>query len=236
MSVIHHTTLTPSKLELLGSWLPAQPWYSGGRTPELTKAGGFRLDDPHGDVGIEFMAVTDAAGPQPVTYHVPLSYRGRPLDGADQALIGTSEHGVLGRRWVYDGAHDPVLVAQLFALIVGGTEPQAQSVSDTPDPTVTRSYALTGHTAAVGPLAVTDGPDGTDVLVRSVVVPGPRTRPASELVIRVHRLLRPGRDAASGGAAQPLGHVSAGWLQPDGAEARDFFAVVRTAASDRATR
>jgi hypothetical protein len=26
--------------------------------------------------------------------------RGAPLDGADQALIGTSEHGVLGRRWV----------------------------------------------------------------------------------------------------------------------------------------
>lgn len=236
MAVIHRTTLTPSKLELLGSWLPAQPWHCGGHTPELTKAGGFRLDDPQGDVGIEFMAVTDAAGPRPVTYHVPLSYRGRPLDGADHGLIGTSEHGVLGRRWVYDGAHDPVLVAQLFALIVGETEPQAQSVSNTPDPSVTSSFSSTPHTPAVGPLAVTNGPDSTDILVRSAAVPGPSPRAASELVIRVHRILQPGRDVASGGTAQPLGHVSAGWRQPDGAQTRDFFAVVRAAASDRPTR
>jgi hypothetical protein len=53
--------------------------------------------------------------------------RGAPLDGADQALIGTSEHGVLGRRWVYDGTHDPVLVAQLLALLQGHAEPQAHA-------------------------------------------------------------------------------------------------------------
>ncbi len=27
MAVIHHTTLTPGKLELLSAWLPSQPWY-----------------------------------------------------------------------------------------------------------------------------------------------------------------------------------------------------------------
>ena len=47
MAVIHHTTLTPSKLELLSAWLPGQPWYrDAGRAPELARAGGFRLDDP----------------------------------------------------------------------------------------------------------------------------------------------------------------------------------------------
>ena len=55
--------MTPGKLELLAAWLPARPWYLGtGHEPELAKAGGFRLDDPQGEVGIEFMVVTDASG------------------------------------------------------------------------------------------------------------------------------------------------------------------------------
>ncbi|MFJ4779128.1 1,4-alpha-glucan branching protein [Streptomyces sp. NPDC088762] len=139
MAVIHRTTMTPGKLELLAAWLPAQPWYAGlpGRAPELAKAGGFRLDDPEGEVGMEFMVVTDTSGDSPVTYHVPLTYRGAPLEGAEQALVGTSEHGVLGRRWVYDGTHDPVLMAQLRALLRGEAVPQNQSESGTPDPTVT---------------------------------------------------------------------------------------------------
>lgn len=135
MAVIYKTTMTPSKLELLAAWLPRQPWYIGTASePHLTKAGGFRLDDPQGEVGIEFMVVTDNSGERPRSYHVPLSYRGAPLDGADRALIGTSEHGVLGRRWVYDGTHDPVLVAQLLDLLQGRAEPQAQSETDTPRP------------------------------------------------------------------------------------------------------
>ena len=142
MAVIHHTTLTPGKLELLAAWLPAQPWYTRtGRQPELSRAGGFRLDDPDGEVGIEFMVVTDGSGDRPCIYHVPLSYRGAPLDGADDALIGTTEHGVLGTRWVYDGPRDPVLFGQLLALIQGEAEPQAQGVSNAPDRTVSSHFA-----------------------------------------------------------------------------------------------
>lgn len=138
MSIIHKTTLTPTKLELLTAWLPAQPWYVvARRPPELTKVGGFRLDDPAGEVGIEFMVVGDDAAGTAVFYQVPMTYRGEPLAGADDALIGTTEHGVLGRRWVYDGVRDPVLIAQLVACIQGDAEPQAQSISDAPDPTVT---------------------------------------------------------------------------------------------------
>lgn len=142
MAVIHHTTLTPGKLELLAAWLPAQPWYARtGPQPELSRAGGFRLDDPDGEVGIEFMVVTDGSGDRPCIYHVPLSYRGAPLDGADDALIGTTEHGVLGTRWVYDGPRDPVLAGQLLALIHGEAEAQAQGVSNTPDRTVSSHFA-----------------------------------------------------------------------------------------------
>lgn len=79
MAIIHRTTLKPTKLELLTTWLPTRPWYEGGAgAPELTKAGGFRLDDPEGEVGIEFMAAMDTSGPHPVTYLIPLTYRGAP--------------------------------------------------------------------------------------------------------------------------------------------------------------
>ena len=130
MATIHKTTLSPSKLELLNGWLPARAWYRGAGKPELSRAGGFRLDDPAGEVGIEFMVVADSADPSAVAYHVPLTYRADPLEGAELALVGRAEHGVLGTRWVYDGARDPVLVSQLLALLAGRTEPQAQSVSE----------------------------------------------------------------------------------------------------------
>jgi hypothetical protein len=137
MATIHRTTMVPTKLELLTNWLPKQPWFAGADAPELIRSGGFRLDDPEGEVGIEIQVVVDTAGPEPVPYLVAMGYRGAPLDGVpDEALIGTSEHGVLGTRWIYDGAQDPVVTAQLRALLRGQAEPQHQFESGTPDPTV----------------------------------------------------------------------------------------------------
>jgi Maltokinase N-terminal cap domain len=160
MSIIHKTTLTPTKLDLLTAWLPAQPWYRrAGHQPELTKAGGFRLDDPAGQVGIEFMVVGDDASGAAVFYLVPMTYRGEPLSGADDALIGTAEHGVLGRRWVYDGVRDPVLVERLAACVQGDAVPQAQSISDTPDPTVT-TFPVPGGPLTLRVTRVLE-PDGT---------------------------------------------------------------------------
>jgi hypothetical protein len=97
MAIVHNTTMNPTKLELLAAWLPAQPWFAGaGREPELTRVGGFRLDDPQGEVGIEFMLVADGSGDQPAVYQVPMTYHSRELPGAEGRLIGTSEHGGLG--------------------------------------------------------------------------------------------------------------------------------------------
>ncbi|WP_328318958.1 maltokinase N-terminal cap-like domain-containing protein [Streptomyces sp. NBC_00388] len=227
MAVIHRTTLTPTKLELLTAWLPAQPWYLGGADgkPELAKAGGFRLDDPTGAVGIEFMLVTDVCGAEPVTYQVPFTYRAQPLEGAgDAALIGTTEHGVLGRRWAYDGAHDPVLVAQLVALMAGAAVPQEQSVSNTPDPTVEGHFTGPEHPVATGIETVTGGPGGTAVRVRTANTAGPG------LTLHINRVVRPGR-AATG---QDLGHVTGNMLLPDGTSARTLFAVVRETGSGQA--
>jgi hypothetical protein len=208
MAVIHNTTLTPTKLELLTQWLPAQPWYAGAQRPELVKAGGFRLDDPKGEVGIEFMVVTDGTA----VYQVPMTYRGAPRAGGE-GLIGTTEHGVLGRRWVYDGLHDPVLVERLVALIQGSAEPQAQSRSDTPDPTVV-AHPLTGGQLAVRDFAVSA--DGTELHVGTAVDGAPR-----RLAIGVHRTLYAG-DAGDPG-------VSATWRLPGGAQVRGAFATARFA-------
>jgi hypothetical protein len=228
MSVIHRTTMTPTKLELLEPWLPAQPWYVGqGESPELSKSGGFRLDDPEGEVGIEFMVVTDNSGAQPVAYHVPLTYRAAPLDGADDALLGTTEHGVLGQRWIYDGTHDPVLVAQLLALLQGDAEPQAQSLTDTPDPSVTSSFtAATGGRTSLKSSAATHDSAGTELRLQTTSAAGP----AGELIIQVRRILDSG--APEGGAAPPLGHVTAGWSLPDGTERRGAFFVALSAAPE----
>ncbi|MPY59760.1 maltokinase N-terminal cap-like domain-containing protein [Streptomyces spongiae] len=216
MAIIHRTTLKPTKLELLTSWLPSRPWYGGAGEPEPARVGGFRLDDPEGEVGIEFMVVTDISGPEPAHYLVPLTYRGAPLDGADHALVGTMEHGVLGQRWAYDGCHDPVLLAQLWALIEGRAEAQAQSITDTPDREVTRSYAGEGLTAPDLATPATDDQDGTEL-------PAPQGT-----TLRLHRALRPAPDASPLLPEGAVGHVAGAWQLPDGTRSRGLFAVLHT--------
>ena len=114
MALLHHATLTPTKDELLAGWVPRQPWAAG--LPELARFGGFRLDDPEGEVGLEGILMRSADGS--VVVHVPLTYRGAPLDGAEEHLVGTTEHGVLGTRWVYDGAADPVFLLAFATMAV----------------------------------------------------------------------------------------------------------------------
>ncbi|KND45724.1 maltokinase N-terminal cap-like domain-containing protein [Streptomyces stelliscabiei] len=213
MSVIHRTWLKPTKLELLTSWLPTRPWYAGGPdAPVLAKAGGFRLDDPEGEVGIEFMVATDTSGPAPVHYLVPLTYRSAPLPGADHALVGTLEHGVLGKRWTYDGCHDPVLLTQLLALFEGRAEPQAQSVSDTPDHEITHSYAGDAPLSTADARA-TDTPEATEL----PLAPAPT-------VLHLNRVLRPGSlDLPAAAKGQVTGH----WTLPDETRVRGVLAVLR---------
>ncbi|MFB9387843.1 1,4-alpha-glucan branching protein [Streptomyces coeruleoprunus] len=206
MAVIHHTTMTPTKLELLASWLPAQPWYAGPEAPAPTNAGGFRLDDPEGEVGIEFMVVADDRDGAPVAHLVPMTYRGAPLEGAEQGLIGTSEHGVLGTRWIYDGTHDPVLVTQLLALLRGDAVPQAQSLTDTPDETVTASAETAAVPADPGTWTVHHDEAGTRITLEKAT-------------LHIHRALTATTQPAE--AAQ--GHVTAGWTPEAGTETRSAF-------------
>ncbi len=126
MALVHDATLTPTKRELIVGWLPSRAWAEG--TGEQKPVGSYRFDDPAGEVGLEGILLSDPAGN---VVHVPLSYRSAPLEGAEEHLLGTAEHSVLGQRWVYDACGDPVWAAALAtAIATGGTQAEVYAETD----------------------------------------------------------------------------------------------------------
>jgi hypothetical protein len=117
MALLYRAELHPAKLELLAAWLPRRPWYRGSAAADLRRVASYRFDDPAGEVGIETLLVRAGDGP---LLQAPLTYRDAPRDGGDHWLIGTAEHSVLGRRWVYDGCGDPVYAGVLANTILTG--------------------------------------------------------------------------------------------------------------------
>src|SRR5690554_5549432 len=126
MALLHRAELRPSKLELITPWLAEQSWaYSADAGWERIAA--YRFDDPDGEVGVETMIVGSGGGAE---LQVPVTYRGAQLNGADEWLIGTMEHSVLGRRWVYDAAGDPVYAQTLSFAITSGASEAEQYVEE----------------------------------------------------------------------------------------------------------
>jgi hypothetical protein len=117
MALLHDATITPSKLDILQAWVPTRLWAAGAFG--LDRVGTFRLDDPHGEVGIETFLLRTGDR----LLQVPLPPRGHPPPGADHHLIATCEHSVLGTRWVYDGCGDAVWAGTLAAAILTGGSP-----------------------------------------------------------------------------------------------------------------
>lgn len=115
MALFHVSTSIPTKAELVAGWVPTQPWcptFDG----DLGTVGSFHFDDPAGTVGMETHLVS--AGE--VLLQVPLTYRDTPLAGADDALVGTLEHSVLGTRYLYDGLRDDCYLMSLAAVAMTG--------------------------------------------------------------------------------------------------------------------
>lgn len=110
MAIVHPTTLKPTKPEILTELFDSP----------VEIVGTYRYDDPAGEVGVEGLMITVGAELR----HVVMTYRGAPLDGAEQHLLSTMEHGVLGQRWVYDGLGDPVAIA-CFERALAGEKQQA---------------------------------------------------------------------------------------------------------------
>ena len=222
MAEIHTSaTLAPTKLELVGPWMARQRWYAAkGRLPVLRKLWSWRLDDPAGEVGVETLLVVDEGGPDTVVYQVPLTYRGAPLEGAQHALVGTMEHSVLGPRWVYDGAHDPVYAAQLLALVLEQATPQASGASDTAEPAVQshRHPSWTTRTSVRGSRVLSGEQSNTSVIFDCT----DDTGAPKPLICKVFRTLQAGENpdvvvqgalAEAGSLRVPgmVGDVSATW-------------------------
>lgn len=162
MGIIYNTSMKPSKNELVAAWLVRQDFFTSKKEPKLEHVGGFRLEDPAGAVGIEFRLYADNADLSDVIYHVPLTYRDAPLKSAQQYLMGTSEHGILGTRYIYDAAGDPVFTAQLEALANGANLPQHHSESFTEEPRVRAKGNVQGKKLEIvrKPVVGRHGPDG----------------------------------------------------------------------------
>ncbi|GAA6524656.1 aminoglycoside phosphotransferase [Intrasporangium sp. DVR] len=236
MAIVHKgASIVPSKLELLTRWMPQQRWYAGkGQVPQLERVGGFRFEDPEGEVGVEVLLVADRSASPVVVYQVPLTYRGAPLEGAESALVGTMEHSVLGPRWVYDGPHDPVYVAGLVDTILSGGRSDSAQASHGGNAVAVG--APTGLAAgSVTSSTVLSGEQSNTSIICRMSAPG--GGPAEPLIVKVFRIVQHGdnpdvvvqsaltRDGSTRVPAA-FGHLSGAWDDPtgSGAEQRGHLA------------
>ncbi|WP_409485205.1 1,4-alpha-glucan branching protein GlgB [Arsenicicoccus dermatophilus] len=179
-------TITPDKRETVQAWIGRQRWYVGkgsGTTPQLEHVGSYRFEDPAHEVGVETLLLRDVSVQPPVTYQVPLTYRGAPLEGAEDALVGVIEHSVLGTRHVYDAPHDPVYVAELVRTVV---EADTGSTPDhgTPDVHVVGEPTTARPPVSVRSARVLSGEQSnTSIIVETDAEP---------LIVKVFRVLSPG--------------------------------------------
>ncbi len=172
MAIVHRATISPTKQELVTVWLDAQPWGGEG---EVRVLGSYRFDDPAGEVGIESLVVRRGEG----VFQLPLTYRGAPMGGADEALVTTMEHSALGRRWIYLATGDPVGVACYVTSLTGELEQAVMEVWDGDalvgrKETGVRLSRATGTGAGVAgaPAAVAATPAG-ELMIPHVLGPGP---------------------------------------------------------------
>jgi hypothetical protein len=170
MALLHKADMTPTKIELLTGWVPAQPWFVGEADATLTNVAAYRFDDPAGQVGIETILVRAGNGP---LLQVPVTYRDAPLAGADASLIGTTHHSVLGKRWVYDATGDPVYLAAVAdAALSGGRQAEL-------------TIEIDGRMVVREPTAVVAGSGtagGTAVTVPTVAEIGIREEPGATVI------------------------------------------------------
>ena len=169
MALLHAAEIRPTKIELIREWAPTQPWFEVDDLG-LEIIGAYRFDDPDDEVGIETMLVRSGDGP---ILQVPVTYRGAPLAGAEEWLITTMEHSVLGDRWVYDTCGDPVYAAAIATTILtGGTEAPLERDADGERSPVEPTVRVTGSGStkgldSIGLVDVRDH-DGATLVITSV--------------------------------------------------------------------
>ena len=174
MALLYQAEITPTKLELLTGWVPTQPWFTGAVGEPLVNVAAYRFDDPDGEVGIETIFVRAGDGP---VLQVPVTYRGAPLAGAEAALIGTTQHSVLGERWVYDATGDPVYLAAVATIALTGGH-QAELMVETDGHRVVREPTAVVAGSGTPGTPATTLPAAADIDIRhdtgaTIVAAGP---------------------------------------------------------------
>jgi maltokinase len=107
--------------DYLDAWMTRQRWYAGkSRAPKLEVIGGFGLADPEGFAVIRVYFVLDHAE-HPLLYQVPLTERSAPLPDGENALVASFDVET-GRRYIYDGPHDPAFAEALLRMILNDGE------------------------------------------------------------------------------------------------------------------
>ena len=195
MALLYQATLTPSKIELLQTWVPHQPWLGDIDATNLEAVGAYRFDDPDGEVGIETHLLRAADGQ---ILQVPVTYRGSPVAGAESLLIATTQHSVLGERWVYDACGDPVYVRALAtAVLSGGTQAEIDVVTDTGQErrqATTRVSGSGSPDSAITPIgSASCSSEGTTTVIRT-----------SHLELTLFRTIDPDRENGVRGGTQSL--------------------------------
>jgi predicted trehalose synthase len=189
----------PEVLPLLPAWMARQRWYTGkGRIPVLRIAGGLRLEDPTGQVGIDIHLLVDESGQTPTTYQVPLTCRSTRLAGGDAALVARMEltgPGDGDTRYIYDAPHDPAYASALLRLML--EEGTATSIK-APGPDSAPDCGADGHrltTTDPGELhasrVLTGEQSNTSIIIDLVDTLGD---PAEPLICKVFRVLQPGQN------------------------------------------
>nr|WP_030504555.1 hypothetical protein [Micromonospora purpureochromogenes] len=204
MALLHRAELRPSKLELLAGWLPGRQWFAGEAGAPVSRVAAYRFDDPAGEVGVETLLVRAGDGP---VLQVPLTYRGAPLAGADEHLVGIIEHSVLGRRWAYDACGDPVYPPLLAAAVLADAG-QAQEYFEVDGKREARPASMTltgsrtGRPVPTGPVSVgSAGPAGGGAVSAGPVAGGVTVVRVGDVELAVVRRPVPADVPAAGGLA-----------------------------------
>ena len=228
MAIVHKgASIVPTKTEMVTEWMPRQRWYHGkGHVPQLRRVGGFRFEDPEGEVGCETLLLADeAVEPVRSSTRCRSPTAPRRSRAAEHALLGTMEHSVLGTRWVYDGPHDPVYVGQLVGddprrrRLRRGAGVRGQQRRWRPGP-----RRVSVHGSVSSPTVLSGEQSNTSIICRMTA---PGGGPAEPVIVKVFRTLQDGENpdvvvqsalTAEGSDRVPMaiGHLSGAWDAPAG--------------------
>lgn len=196
MATLHDAQLRPTKIEILNRWVPSQSWASDVDTSTLESVGAYRFDDPAGEVGVETHLLSTGDGR---VIQVPLTYRARALEGAEESLITKMHHSVLGERWVYDASVDPVFARTLAETILRGGR-QAELIYLSKDGPLPREATTWVRGSGSPAELVPDVHDVTFAHEGNVTIID-----AGSLTLRLRRVVVPSSDNGSLDEAQLLG-------------------------------